>query len=139
MSLPRVAGRRGQSTTPHLKNHMRLPDITQGPWKHWPTHWAGGSASVQVNGKNVPWVENDCDGIICHINCDRMSCEEGVKMAKAIAAVPDMLAVLEQILPDWHKDADDTSIHNGLVAGEISYGDMRAIRAVLIKAGATDT
>jgi hypothetical protein len=41
------------------------------------------------------------------------------------------IAVLKQLLPDWHSDADDQSIHGGNVIGEITYKDVRDIKAVL--------
>lgn len=51
--------------------------------------------------------------------------------AKLISECPAMLACLLRLLPDWHDDADDESFHDGAIIGEITYGDVRAIREVL--------
>ena len=31
---------------------------TPGPVNHWPTHWAGGSNSIQINGRNTIWLDS---------------------------------------------------------------------------------
>ena len=53
----------------HLRARIKLAKSkTKGAWRLWPTHWAGGCSSVQVNGKNAPWLKTssgDRRGISC--------------------------------------------------------------------------
>jgi hypothetical protein len=39
--------------------------------------------------------------------------------------------LLRQLLPDWHADSDKQSVHGGKVIGEISYKDVRDIKAMI--------
>lgn len=64
------------------------------------------------------------------------SAQEIEANTQAIAALPDLLAALENSLPDWHAE-DDGTLADGQIAGEISCADMRRIKAALIKAGYT--
>jgi hypothetical protein len=104
---------------------MTRPNITPGPW-----HTDAGFIHARFSG----------DGRV-HDICDPRCAppdlyEEMDANEIAIAAVPDVLAALERCLPDWHAE-DDPKQHDGLPAGEISLGDMRAIKAALLKAGYT--
>lgn len=47
------------STTPH----------TPETWRFWPTHWTGGSSSVQYDGRNTVWIQSDEHGEICRMAC----------------------------------------------------------------------
>lgn len=53
--------------------------------------------------------------------------------ARAIAALPALLEALERLLPDHHREDDD--LHDGKIAGEITWHDVRAIKAALTLAG----
>lgn len=35
-------------------------------WYVWPTHWAGGSSGMQIDGHNTIWIDSDA-GEICRI------------------------------------------------------------------------
>lgn len=61
--------------------------------------------------------------------------QTGVSNAKFIAAAPAMAGALARLLPDFELDEDS---HDGLVACEISVGDVKAIRAALLAAGYTE-
>jgi len=41
------------------------------PWKLWPTHWAGGSSSRQLDGHNVPWIEDANGREVCRLTPGR--------------------------------------------------------------------
>lgn len=99
---------------------MKKPEITPGPWN---LRTALYSAHITNSGLPVADVQ------ACHHEPWRAN-------ATAIAALPDLLEALECCLPDWHAE-DDLTQHDGLPAGEISLGDMRAIKAALTKAGYT--
>lgn len=48
-----------------------LPTVTiPANWRVWPTHWAGGSNGVQVDGHNTIWIDSD-GGEICRLRTDR--------------------------------------------------------------------
>lgn len=52
-----------------------------------------------------------------------------VEASKAIKS--KAIAVLRRLLPDWHEDADNALRHDGHVIAEITFGDVRAIKALL--------
>lgn len=41
-----------------------LERATKGDLYVWPTHWAGGSNSMQVNGVNTIWLESKGGGVV---------------------------------------------------------------------------
>jgi hypothetical protein len=94
---------------------------TTGPWRQ------GGVKELSPTGKCREIVADDGRiGLVYGTTDD--DCKAN---AKAIAEVPDMIRVLQQLLPDWHKDVEDKSIHGGTIAGEITYKDVRDIKAIL--------
>jgi hypothetical protein len=63
----------------------RTPDKTMSNWHVWPTHWAGGSRSTQVDGHNTIWVEGDA-GEVCRIPTQHGKVtDETYRIAKRIA------------------------------------------------------
>ena len=44
--------------------------ITQGLTYLWPTTWAGGSDSHQIDGKNTVWIESEDHGEIARLRTD---------------------------------------------------------------------
>lgn len=59
--------------------------------------------------------------------------EEQAANARLIAAAPELLAACIKSLPEWHAE-DDGEQHNGSACGEITWGDVRAMRAAIAKA-----
>jgi len=43
-----------------------VTEATPRPWYLWPTHWAGGSSSVQVDGNNTVWIDSP-NGEVCRL------------------------------------------------------------------------
>lgn len=113
---------------------MKRPNITPGPWKT--NHDPEAIADVWQDSTN-PRRFVSCSPFTG--NRSRMrekeKRDEWAANARAIAAVPKLLAALERCLPDDVED--DGTLHDGKVAGEISMGDMRAIKEALIEAGYT--
>lgn len=68
-----------------------------------------------------------------HVQPDReCSKEEAEKIARLIAAAPDMLAALERCDPGLDWEIPERA-HNGTIFCEITVGDIRAIRAAIRK------
>ena len=105
---------------------MQKPNITPGPWK------------VERYDAALTCVEAGPRGHIgiCSFRHDKEDADFVAAHAKAIAALPECLSTLEDLLPDWHS-ADDSGISNGMIAGEVTYGDLRKIKSALTKAGYT--
>ena len=108
---------------------MKKPNITPGPWRILDDYHASFHNEFTPRIEDVWEIGNREEGSTPAYATSEAN-------GKAIAAVPDLLAALEQCLPDWHAD-DNGTLANGRSAGEISVGDMRAIKAALTKAGYT--
>lgn len=48
----------------------------------------------------------------------------------------ELIEALERMLPDWHADADDHTVHGGTIIGEITYKDVRKAKEAIAKATA---
>ena len=48
-----------------LKEFIELSTKVKGHWQVWPTHWAGGTNSVKVDGENTIWVDSNKGGEVC--------------------------------------------------------------------------
>ena len=74
---------------------------TEGPYRVWPTHWAGGSRMVQLNGKNVIYIE--CDGpygVLCairHHGKAGQPTEEDWANAELFRSAPEIAADLARL------------------------------------------
>ena len=78
--------------------------VSEEQWKLWPDHWAGGTSSVQVNGRNAVWIEtDDSKEQVCamfhHGGNGHVPTDQDYARAHAIKAVPDLLAALESV--EW--------------------------------------
>lgn len=70
---------------------LGMPNIPKGPWKHWPTHWAGGTGAYQVRGENVPWVEQESGpSVICLID-PNIRLEQKCELARVLGTSSDLL------------------------------------------------
>jgi hypothetical protein len=108
---------------------MKRPNITPGEWNvahEFPGSIIAGTVEDSPRGKSAT--------VICRVQGNLLTTYK--PNLQLIAAAPDMATVLEDCLPDWHAD-DDGTLANGQIAGEISIGDMRAIKSALVKAGYT--
>jgi hypothetical protein len=72
---------------------------TPGPWKFWPTHWAGGSDSHKIDGKNTIWIETEKGDEIARVVPERIYTNPTVMAnARLIAAAPELFDALELAL-----------------------------------------
>ncbi len=71
--------------------------FTQGPWNLWPTHWAGGSNSVQCDGHNTVWIDSP-KGRICNMRpgINGKITEQVFADARLIAKSPEMYDALQR-------------------------------------------
>lgn len=81
------------------------PKFTLGPWQVWPTHWAGGSNSVNIKGINTVWIDSP-RGELAYIKPNGQRIDELVYAdARLIAAAPDGYDAAKLFLR-WHNEAD---------------------------------
>lgn len=70
---------------------------TLSDWKVWPTHWAGGSSAVQVDGENTIWVDSDA-GEICRFKTDKGRITAKMyRLAGLIARLPKAIELLRGV------------------------------------------
>lgn len=69
-----------------------------GPWNLWPTHWAGGSNAVKVDGINTVWIDSPA-GEIARLHPHNGRIDDLVyARARLIAEAPAMLEACEAII-----------------------------------------
>lgn len=87
-------------------------------WYLWPTHWAGGSQSHQIDEENTVWIQSEDDGEICRLQTDR-GCvtEKTYERARLIAVAPLQHDEMVRYLPILERAEADPEIWNKLTAG----------------------
>ena len=108
---------------------MKRPNITEGPW-----NLVVKGPSLNQHGEPYRIIQTSDAAL--DIGAPECMAEEHEANCKAIASVPNLLAALERCLPEWCNE-DDGTASDGAVACELSYGDLRAIKTALTKAGYT--
>lgn len=80
------------------------------------------------------WPPMTLDDARRHVQSKAASHESIAEIHETIAEyLEEVQLVLHKLLPDWHADADEPSIHGGNVICEMTYADVRAIKSVLAR------
>jgi hypothetical protein len=95
--------------------------------KHTPGPWgiSANNTSMSISSQSGAGAE------ICTIKLK--GCKEEEWNSLLICAAPQLLAACEMALPEHHHE-DDPSVHDGQIAGEITWGDVRRMKRAIAKA-----
>lgn len=73
-------------------------------WYVWPTHWAGGTSSVKVDGENTIWIDSE-EGEICRFQTDKGRITAKMyRLAHLITKLPKAIELLRGVAKgDFHQ------------------------------------